>query len=176
MNVARWSTPLSRGRIRSTSNWRKIRFGGRFASLLKVTIESHSTEGCRNNSECVEKSINLQNTWFASIFLVYPLSDHSIILRKCTPGWRGCTIGCKGGLFFVPHLSGLSHLPGVPHLHVNRPLLELFMIFMQYSCFWFACFCNFTHSFLSHALYRTAIYHFYFAHHARGVAVRTAEI
>ena len=27
---------------------------------------------------------------------------------------------CTGGF---PHLIGLRHLPGVPHLHVNRPLL-----------------------------------------------------
>ena len=39
---------------------------------------------------------------FASIFLVYVLSDHSLILRKCTPGSRGCKIACKGGLFFTP--------------------------------------------------------------------------
>ena len=50
----------------------------------------------------VLKCINGQNSWFASIFLVYVLSDHSIILRKCTPGWRGCKIACKGGLFFYP--------------------------------------------------------------------------
>ena len=36
----------------------------------------------------------------------------------------GCKIACKGGLFFLPHLSGLPHLPGVPHFHVNRPLHE----------------------------------------------------
>ena len=60
--------------------------------------------------------------WLASIFLVCELSDHSIILRKCTPGWQGCKIACKGELFFLPHLRGLPHLPGVPHLQVNRPL------------------------------------------------------
>ena len=69
----------------------------------------------------MQNCINRQYTWFASIFLVYVLSDHSIILRKYTPGWRGCKIACKGGLFFLPHLSSLPHLPGVPHLHVNRP-------------------------------------------------------
>ena len=97
---SRWGNPPGRGRIRDTSNSRKIHFGGGFASLLKVTIESHSTEGCSKSSKWVLKSINRQNTWFASIFLVYVLSDHSIILRKCTPGWRGCKIACKGGLFF----------------------------------------------------------------------------
>ena len=25
---------------------------------------------------------------------------------------------------WVTHQSGLPHLPGVPHLHVNRPLLD----------------------------------------------------
>ena len=29
-------------------------------------------------------------------------SDHSVILRKCTPGWRGYKIACKGGFFFTP--------------------------------------------------------------------------
>ena len=40
--------PPSQGRIRDTSNTRKIHFSGGFASLLniKVTIESHSTEDC----------------------------------------------------------------------------------------------------------------------------------
>ena len=33
-----------------------------------------------------------QNTWFTSIFLVYVLCHHSIILRKCTLGWRGCSL------------------------------------------------------------------------------------
>ena len=48
------------------------------------------------------------------------LRDHSIIMRKCIPGWRGCKTACKGRLF-LPHLSRLPHLPGVPHLYVNRP-------------------------------------------------------
>ena len=38
---------------------------------------------------------------FFSIFLLYVLSDHPIILWKCTPGWRGCKIASKGGLFFT---------------------------------------------------------------------------
>ena len=122
VNVSRWGNPPGRGRIRDTSNSRKIHFGGGFASLLKLTIESHCTEGCSKSNKWVKKCINRQNTWFASIFLVYVLSDHSIILRKCTPGWRGCKIACKGGLFFLPHLSRLPHLPGVPHLHVKKPL------------------------------------------------------
>ena len=53
VNVSRWGNPPSRGRIRDTSNSRKIHFGGGFASLLKVTIESHSTEGCSKNSKWV---------------------------------------------------------------------------------------------------------------------------
>ena len=47
VNVSRWGNPPGRGRIRDTSNSRKIHFGGGFASLLKLTIESHCTEGWR---------------------------------------------------------------------------------------------------------------------------------
>ena len=50
VNVSRWGNPPSRGRIWNTSNSRKIHFGGDFASLLKVAIESHSTEGCSKSS------------------------------------------------------------------------------------------------------------------------------
>ena len=57
------------------------------------------------NSHVCEKRSNRQNTRFASIFLAYVLSDHSIILKMCTAGWRGCTITCKGGFFFLPHLK-----------------------------------------------------------------------
>ena len=81
------------GRIRDTSNSRKIHFGGGFASLLKLTIESHHTEGCSKSS---------QNMWFTIMYLVYVLSDHSISLRKCTLGWRGCKIACEGGSIFYP--------------------------------------------------------------------------
>ena len=103
--------PPSRGRICDTSNSRKNHFSGGFASLLKVTIESHSTEGCSKSSKWVLKSINRQNTWFSSIFLVYVLSGHPIILRKCNPGWRGCKIACRGGKFFYPTYAGyLTHL------------------------------------------------------------------
>ena len=45
VNVSRWGNPPGRGRIRDTSNSRKIYFGGCFALLSKLTIESHSTEG-----------------------------------------------------------------------------------------------------------------------------------
>ena len=51
VNVSRWGNPPTRGRIRDTSNSRKIHFGGGFASLLKETIESHSTEGCSKSSK-----------------------------------------------------------------------------------------------------------------------------
>ena len=91
--------PPNRGRIRDTSNSPKIHFGCGFALLLHVTIESHITEGC---SKWVLKSTYLPNRWFVSIFLVYVLSDHSIILTKCTPGWWGCKVACKGGVFFYP--------------------------------------------------------------------------
>ena len=53
VNVSRWGKPPSRDRIHDTSNSRKIHFGGDFASSLKVTIQSLSTEGCSKNSKCV---------------------------------------------------------------------------------------------------------------------------
>ena len=41
----------------------------------------------------------------------------------------------------VTHQSGLPHLPGVPHLHVNRPLVNLFwehhsseQVLMVFNC------------------------------------------
>ena len=49
--LSRWGNPPSRGPIRDTSNSRKIHFCGDFASLLKVTIESHSTEGCSKSNK-----------------------------------------------------------------------------------------------------------------------------
>ena len=53
VNVQGRVTRSSRGPIRDTSNSRKNHFGGGFASLLKVTIESHSTEGCSKSSTWV---------------------------------------------------------------------------------------------------------------------------
>ena len=50
VNVSRWGNPPSRGRTRNTSNSSKIHFSGGFASLSKVAIESHRTEGCRKSS------------------------------------------------------------------------------------------------------------------------------
>ena len=50
---SRYGNPPSRGLIRDTSNSSKIHFGGGFASLLKETIESHSTEGCSKSSKWV---------------------------------------------------------------------------------------------------------------------------
>ena len=38
--------------------------------------------------------------------------------RNLTSAPRGCKIAC----FRIFRLGGLPHLPGVPHLHVNRPL------------------------------------------------------
>ena len=102
VNVSRWGNLPGQGQIHGTSNSRKIHFDGGFASLLKVTIESHSIEDGSKSSKWVYKSINRQKSWFSRIFLVYVLSDHSVILRKCTPGWRGCSIACNGGLFFYP--------------------------------------------------------------------------
>ena len=42
----------------------------------------------RVGSLCTETSFVPQNSWSTSIFLVYGLSDHSIILRVCTPPKR----------------------------------------------------------------------------------------
>ena len=109
-----WGNSPSRGLIRDTSNSPKIHFGGGFASLLEETIESHSTEGCSKSSKWVLKSINRQNTWFASICLVYLLSDHSIILRKCTPGWRVVRLHVKEGYCFTPPKRVTSRTWGPP--------------------------------------------------------------
>ena len=35
-------------------------------------------------------------------------------MRKCTPGWRGCKIACKGGLFFTPPKGVTSPIWGPP--------------------------------------------------------------
>ena len=51
VNVSRWGNLPSRGRIRAASNSDKIHFGGGFASLLKKTIESNSTEGCSKSNK-----------------------------------------------------------------------------------------------------------------------------
>ena len=53
VNISRWGNPPGRGRIRDISNSRKIHFGGGFASLLKLTIESHCTEGCSKSNKGV---------------------------------------------------------------------------------------------------------------------------
>ena len=68
-----------------------------------------------------------KNTWFSSIFLVYVLSDRSIILKKCAPRWRGCKIACKKGYFFTPPKRATSDNWGPPPpceqaLKLNFPL------------------------------------------------------
>ena len=60
------------------------------------------------------KSINRQNMWFASILPAYVLSDHSIILRKCTPGWRVARLHVKEGYFFTPPKRLTSPTWGLP--------------------------------------------------------------
>ena len=45
--------------------------------------------------------------------------------RNPTLAPRGCKIACKHVLIFRPQLGRLPNLPGVPHLHVNSPLLGL---------------------------------------------------
>ena len=50
------------------------------------------------------------------------LSDYSIILRKCksAPQDGGVVrLQVKEG-YFLLHLGRLPHLPGVPHVYVNR--------------------------------------------------------
>ena len=66
---SRCGNPPSRGLIRDTSNSRKIHFGGGFASLLKETIESHSTEGCSKSSKGVFKSIFAKTRGLPAYFL-----------------------------------------------------------------------------------------------------------
>ena len=39
----------------------------------------------------------------------------------CTPEWQGGKIACNMRINFLPHLSGLTYLSGVPHLYVNKP-------------------------------------------------------
>ena len=51
---------------------------------------------------------------FARIFLVHVLSDHSI--RDSAPRDGGVVIlHVKEPVIVLLHLSGLAHLPGVPH-------------------------------------------------------------
>ena len=45
--------PPGRDRIRDTSDSRKIHFGGGVAALLKLTTESHCTEGCSKSNKGV---------------------------------------------------------------------------------------------------------------------------
>ena len=55
VNVSRWCDPPGRGRIRDTSNSRKIHFGGGFALLLKLTIESYCTDGLQQEQQVSEE-------------------------------------------------------------------------------------------------------------------------
>ena len=100
LSPPRWSNPLSRGRIRVTSISRQLPL----AEALKVTTESHMQQEQPSQNR-------RKNTSFARHFLVYLLSSHSIIMGICTPGWRGCKIACKRGLFFYPHST-----PGAGYL------------------------------------------------------------
>ena len=51
VNVSRWGNPPSRGRIRDTKFAQNSVFSGSYASLLKITIESQSTEACSKSSK-----------------------------------------------------------------------------------------------------------------------------
>ena len=126
VNVSRWGNPPSRGRIRDTSNSRKHSLWQWLCIIIKGKNRMLQHWRLQQEQQVSVEEHWCQNAWFASIFLVYKPSDHSIILRKYTPGWRGCKSTCKGRLFFLPHLSGLPHLPAVPHLHVNRPYQSKF--------------------------------------------------
>ena len=75
------------------------------------------------------ENINHQKTWFTSIFLVYVLNDHSIILRKHDPGWRVVRLHVKEGYFFTPPKQFISPTWGSPSsckqgLSVNVTLLQ----------------------------------------------------
>ena len=103
-------TQASRGRIRDTSNSRKIHFG---TGWLHIIIKGNNRK---------PQHLRLQQEQQVSVdvvsqhFLVYVLSDHSIILRNCTPGWRSCKIACKGGLFFTSPKQVTSPAWGPPLL------------------------------------------------------------
>ena len=53
-------------------------------------------------------------------FSWYVLSEHSVILRIRPLYGVVVRLHVKEA-YFLPHQSGLLHLSGVPHLHVNRP-------------------------------------------------------
>ena len=55
VNVSRWGNPPGRGRIRDTSNSRKIHFRGVFALWLKLTIESYCTDGLQQEQQVSEE-------------------------------------------------------------------------------------------------------------------------
>ena len=63
-----------------------------------------------------------------TIFSVYMPSDHATS-SNVTLGPRGCKFACITQAIFQPRLDGLPHLPGVRHLHVNRPLSNVCLQF-----------------------------------------------
>ena len=88
VNVSRWGYLPSWGQIRNTSNSGKNHLGGGFASLLKVTIESNSTEGCSNNSKWVYRSINRQTHGLPEFFLLHAYQPFNN-LEKVHPRMAG---------------------------------------------------------------------------------------
>ena len=68
---------------------------------------------------------------------MYVLSDHSKLFRKCTPGWRGCTIACKREthVIFYPAWTVYTSPLWVPHLQVNRPYWSLLVACELQTCF-----------------------------------------
>ena len=55
------------------------------------------------------------------------LTKNELLLKKgynLTPAPRGYKLHVKAS-FLLPQVGGVPHLPGVPHHHVNRPLVEV---------------------------------------------------
>ena len=78
-----------------------------------------------------------------------------VYMVNCHPGWQGYptyhvnVIKIKGEIIWkggLPHLGRLPQLPGVPHLHVNRPYLPIvilltvchtiLMMLVRRICYW----------------------------------------
>ena len=70
VNVSRWGNPPSQGRIHDTSNSRKIYCGGGIASLLKVTIERHITEGFSKSSKECRRALIAKTCGLPAFFLL----------------------------------------------------------------------------------------------------------
>ena len=113
VNDSRWGNPPSGGRVYVT-----------FASAPKRAKSDskksqHWNVAARVDNER-KRTLTAKMRRSPAIFSAYMPSDHATTSSIVTPGPRGCKFAefaCKRGSF----LGGLPHLPGVPHLHVNRP-------------------------------------------------------